>query len=72
MNVGTIIGYLLISPAAGDQPWGRLGEPRILDVSIEVARGYRGRGLASAMFGRLVPPALVRRFRQAQRGEAAA
>jgi GNAT superfamily N-acetyltransferase len=138
----TIVAYLLLVPSGPDQPWGRLNDPRILEIGIEVARGYRGRGLAQAVFreaftrpdvesriyvatayawcwdvdntglsahvyadrllrlferfgfrrewtnepnvtmepanflavriGRSVPPGLLRRFRQAQRGELAA
>lgn len=45
-----IVGYLLLVPSGPDQPWGRLNDLRILEIGIEVARGYRGRGLAQALF----------------------
>lgn len=48
----TIIGYLLLVPAGIDQPWGRLGDPRVLEVGIEVARGHRGAGIAQSLFRR--------------------
>lgn len=47
---GVIVAYLLLVPAGPDQPWGRLNDPRILEIGIEVARGHRGRGLAQALF----------------------
>jgi GNAT superfamily N-acetyltransferase len=46
----TVIGYLLLVPSGPDQPWGRLNDPRILELGIEVARGHRGRGIAQALF----------------------
>lgn len=45
-----IVAYLLLVPAGPDQPWGRLNDPRVVEVGIEVARGHRGRGLARALF----------------------
>lgn len=45
-----IVGYLLFVPSGVDQPWGRLNDPRILEIGIEVARGYRGQGLAQGLF----------------------
>jgi GNAT superfamily N-acetyltransferase len=45
-----IVAYLLLVPAGPDQPWGRLNDPRVVEVGIEVARGHRGRGLAQALF----------------------
>jgi GNAT superfamily N-acetyltransferase len=45
-----IVGYLLVVPSGADQPWGRLNDLRILEIGIEVARGYRGQGLAQALF----------------------
>ncbi|MDR7480934.1 MAG: GNAT family N-acetyltransferase [Armatimonadota bacterium] len=48
----TVVGYLGIAPAGTDQPWGRLRDPRIQEVVVEVARGYRGRGLAHALLRR--------------------
>ncbi len=48
----TIVGYLLLVPAGPDQPWGRLNDPRVLEIGIEVARGYRGHGVAQALFRR--------------------
>ncbi|MDR7418652.1 MAG: GNAT family N-acetyltransferase [Armatimonadota bacterium] len=46
----TVVGYLLLVPSGPDQPWGRLNDPRILELGIEVARGHRGRGIAQALF----------------------
>lgn len=46
---GVIVGYLLLVPPALDQPWGRLNDPRILEIGIEVARDHRGRGVAQAI-----------------------
>lgn len=48
----TIVGYLLAAPVGSDQPWGRLRDPRVLDIAIEVARDYRGQGVAQALFRR--------------------
>lgn len=48
----TIIGFLLLVPAGIDQPWGRLGDSRVLEVGIEVARGHRGKGIAQSLFRR--------------------
>lgn len=48
----TIVGYVGVAPAGTDQPWGRLRDPRIQEVVVEVARGYRGRGLARALLHR--------------------
>ncbi|OFX32648.1 MAG: hypothetical protein A2Z07_12020 [Armatimonadetes bacterium RBG_16_67_12] len=47
---GVIVGYLLLVPPGPDQPWGRLNDPRILEIGIEVARGHRGHGVAQAIF----------------------
>lgn len=49
---GKLVGYLLIAPVDTVLPWGRLRDQRILDVSFEVARGWRGKGLAVALFQR--------------------
>jgi GNAT superfamily N-acetyltransferase len=46
----TLVAYLLLVPAGPDQPWGRLNDPRIVEIGIEVARGHRGRGLAQGLF----------------------
>jgi GNAT superfamily N-acetyltransferase len=46
----TIVGDLLLVPSGHDQPWGRLNDPRILELGIEVARSYRGQGVAQALF----------------------
>lgn len=48
----TIVGYLLIAPVGADQPWGRLRDPRILDIAIEVARGYRSQAIAQSLLRR--------------------
>jgi len=48
----TIVGYLLLVPSGPDQPWGRLNDPRVLEIGIEVARGYRGGGVAQALMRR--------------------
>jgi GNAT superfamily N-acetyltransferase len=55
----SVVGYLLIAPPTIDQPWGRLRDPRVLEVSVEVARGERGKGIATALFSRVFgrPPA---------------
>jgi GNAT superfamily N-acetyltransferase len=47
-----IVGYLLLVPSGPDQPWGRLNDPRVLEVGIEVARGHRSQGLARELLGR--------------------
>lgn len=47
-----IVGYLLLVPAGIDQPWGRLGDPGVMEVGIEVARGHRGQGIAQGLFRR--------------------
>lgn len=47
---GVIVGYLLLVPPGPDQPWGRLNDPRILEIGIEVARSRRGHGVAQAIF----------------------
>jgi GNAT superfamily N-acetyltransferase len=44
-----IVGFLLLVPPSPDQPWGRLCDPRILEIGIEVARDHRGHGVAQAM-----------------------
>lgn len=44
-----IVGYLLLVPSGPDQPWGRLNDPRVLEIGIEVARGHRRQGLAQAL-----------------------
>lgn len=44
-----IVGYLFLVPAGPDQPWGRINDPRVLEIGIEVARGHRGQGLAQAL-----------------------
>lgn len=46
----TIVGYLLLVPSGPDQPWGRLNDPGILEIGIEVARRYRAHGIAQALF----------------------
>lgn len=46
----TIVGYLLLVPAGPDQPWGRLNDPRVLELGIEVARRHRSHGVAQALF----------------------
>lgn len=48
----TIVGYLLFVPAGIDQPWGRLGDPSVQEIGIEVARGHRGQGIAQSLFRR--------------------
>ncbi len=48
----TIVAYLLLVPAGPDQPWGRMNDPRVLELGIEVARSYRGHGVAQALFRR--------------------
>lgn len=45
-----IVGYLLLVPAGHDQPWGRMNDRRIVEIGVEVARGFRGQGLAQALF----------------------
>ena len=52
VNGALILGYLLITPPALDQPWGRLRDPRIMEVSVEVARGQRGQGVAATLLSR--------------------
>lgn len=47
-----VIGFLLLVPPGPDQPWGRLNDPRILEIGIEVAREHRGHGVAQALFQR--------------------
>ncbi|MDR7554703.1 MAG: hypothetical protein QN157_03765 [Armatimonadota bacterium] len=47
-----IVAYVGVAPASADQPWGRLRDPRIQEVVLEVARSYRGRGLARALLRR--------------------
>jgi ribosomal protein S18 acetylase RimI-like enzyme len=46
----TIGAYLLLVPAGPDQPWGRLNDPRIQEIGVEVARDCRARGVAQALF----------------------
>jgi hypothetical protein len=46
----TIGAYLLLVPSGPDQPWGRLNDPRIQEIGIEVARGHRSRGVAQSLF----------------------
>ncbi|MDR7484065.1 MAG: GNAT family N-acetyltransferase [Armatimonadota bacterium] len=48
----TVVGYLLLVPSGPDQPWGRLNDRRVLEIGIEVARGWRGRGVARALMRR--------------------
>lgn len=48
----TIVGYLVLAPGGLDQPWGRLGDPRVQEAVIEVARGHRGQGIAQALMRR--------------------
>jgi GNAT superfamily N-acetyltransferase len=50
----TVVAYVGVAPASPDQPWGRLRDPRIQEVVLEVARGSRGRGLARALLRRVV------------------
>jgi GNAT superfamily N-acetyltransferase len=45
-----VVAYLLLVPAGPDQPWGRLNDARVIELGIEVARAYRGRGVAQALF----------------------
>lgn len=49
---GTVVGYVTLAHPESDQPWGSPDLP-VREVSIEVARGSRGRGLAHRLLSAL-------------------
>ncbi len=50
----TVVGYVVIAPAGTDQPWGREPGLTVREVSVEIAREWRGQRLARRLFETLV------------------
>src|SRR5579875_2513116 len=48
------VGYLTLSRPDADQPWGRAPGLPVREITVEVARGWRRRGLARRLFGTLL------------------
>lgn len=46
----TVVGYVVLSRPAEDQPWGSIPDLAVREVSVEVAREWRARGLAGRLF----------------------
>src|SRR5579884_1858931 len=44
-----VVGYLTLSRPDADQPWGRVPGLPVREITVEVARGWRRRGLAQAV-----------------------
>ncbi len=51
---GTIVAYLAVAPPGIEHSWGRLGDTRVRELSIEVARGRRGQGVARSLMNRAI------------------
>jgi acetoin utilization protein AcuA len=49
-----VVGYLTLSRPDADQPWGRVPGLPVREITVEVARGWRRRGLARRLFGTLL------------------
>lgn len=49
-----LVGYLTLSRPEPDQPWGRVEDLPVREVTVEVARGWRGTGTARTLFTTLL------------------
>jgi GNAT superfamily N-acetyltransferase len=50
----TIVGYLVLARPVEDQPWGGIPDLAIREVSVEISREWRRRGLARRLFAAML------------------